>query len=194
MWGIILILFLVDFYGSVAKFIGLTRKTTIVNKDGTLPNMKETLSVDGIATIVGSGLGTTSVTTYVESGVGISEGGRTGFTAIVVSILMLFFIVLTPLLNLVPLIATTGALFWVGLYLFPSMDELKEYTKSDVFMVVGMIIVTIWTFAIDRALLFGFVIFIIGLLFSGRGNEINKYIVISTVLLLIGFIFSIAYG
>jgi len=191
MWSVILILFLVDFYGSVAKFIGLTRNTSIVNKDGTLPQMKETLSVDGYATILGSGLGTTSLTTYVESGVGIAEGGRTGFTAVVVSILMLLFIVLTPLLNLVPLIATTGALFWVGIHLFPSKQELKTYTKLDIFTVLVMIGATIWTFAIDKALLFGFLIFMIGLIFAKRAKEINIYMVISTILLLIGFVFSV---
>jgi len=194
MWSVILVLFLVDFYGSVAKFIGLTRNTSIVNKDGTLPQMKETLSVDGAATIVGSGLGTTSLTTYVESGVGIAEGGRTGFTAIVISVLMLLFLVLTPLLNLVPLIATTGALLWVGVHLFPSKKELKTYTKLDLLTVVGMIVVTIWTFAIDKALLFGFLIFILGLLFTKKGKEINMYMVISTILLLIGFIFSFVQG
>ncbi len=194
MWSVILVLFLVDFYGSVAKFIGLTRNTSIVNRDGTLPQMKETLSVDGAATIVGSGLGTTSLTTYVESGVGIAEGGRTGFTAVVVSILMLSFLVLTPLLNLVPLIATTGALLWVGIHLFPSRDELKTYTKLDMFMVIGMIIVTIWTFAIDKALLFGFIIFMLGLLLAKKGKEINIYMVISTALLLIGFILSFVQG
>tara|TARA_Y100000310_G_scaffold105141_1_gene103513 strand:+ start:3220 stop:4584 length:1365 start_codon:yes stop_codon:yes gene_type:complete len=194
MWSVILVLFLVDFYGSVAKFIGLTRNTTLVNKDGTLPQMKETLSVDGAATIVGSGLGTTSLTTYVESGVGIAEGGRTGFTAVVISILMLLFLALTPLLNLVPLIATTGALFWVGLHLFPSKQELKKYTRLDMFTVLGMIIVTIWTFAIDKALLFGFIIFMIGLIFTKRAKKINIYMVISTILLLVGFVFSIIQG
>jgi AGZA family xanthine/uracil permease-like MFS transporter len=194
MWSVILVLFLVDFYGSVAKFIGLTRGTTIVDKNGNMPQMKESLSVDGVATVVGSGLGTTSLTTYVESGVGIAEGGRTGFTAVVISILMLLFIFLTPLLNLVPLIATTGALFWVGIHLFPNKKELNTYTKLDLFTVLVMILVTIWTFAVDKALLFGFIIYMLGLLFTGKAREINIYMVISTILLLIGFIFSIIQG
>jgi adenine/guanine/hypoxanthine permease len=191
MWSVILVLFLVDFYGSVAKFIGLTRNTSIVDKKGNLPNMKETLSVDGVATIVGAGLGTTSLTTYVESGVGIAEGGRTGFTAVVCSVLMLGFIALAPLVSLVPVIATTGALFWVGIHLFPTKQELKKYSWLDIITVVGMIVVTIWTFAIDRALLFGFIIFMIGALFTKRLREIDRYMVISTILLMVGFIFTI---
>jgi adenine/guanine/hypoxanthine permease len=191
MWSVILILFLVDFYGSVAKFIGLTRGTTIVDKKGNMPQMKEALSVDGGATVVGAGLGTTSLTTYVESGVGIAEGGRTGFTAIVISVLMLFFLALTPLLNLIPLIATTGALFWVGLHLFPSKAEFKTYNKLDIFTVLVMILVTIFTFAVDKALLAGFVIYMVGLIFKGKAKEINLFMVISTILLALGLILSI---
>ncbi len=188
---VILVLFIVDFYGSVAKFIGLTRNTSIVRKDGTLPKMQETLSVDGIATIAGAGLGTTSLTTYVESGVGIAEGGRTGFTAIVCSILMLGFLALTPLVNLVPLIATTGALFWVGIHLFPSKEELKQYRLIDIISVLAMIVATVWTFSIDKALLFGFLLFIGGLMVTGKFQEIDRYMVMSTVLLLVGTLLSL---
>ena len=190
MWSVILVLFLVDFYGSVAKFIGLTRNTTIVDKNGNLSKMKETLSVDGIATVAGSGLGTTSLTTYVESGVGIAEGGRTGLTAVVCSILMLSFLAIAPLIGLVPLIATTGALFWVGIHLFPNKEEIMDYTILDIVTVLGMIVITIWTFAVDKALLFGFIIFIIGAIVTKRQKDINIYMIISTILLLVGFLFS----
>ncbi|MBS3118434.1 NCS2 family permease [Candidatus Woesearchaeota archaeon] len=191
MISVILVLFLIDFYGSIAKFIGLTRGTTIVNKDGTMPQMKEALSVDGAGTMVGASLGTSSMVAYVESAVGISEGGRTGFTAVVISILMLAMIFLTPLISLVPVIATTGALFWVGIALFPSREELKTYTKLDIVTVLIMIGAVIWTFSIDRALLFGFSIFILGLLFTKRIKEINPFMVISTVLLALGWILSV---
>ena len=191
MLSVILVLFIVDFYGSVAKFIGLTRNTSIVNKDGTMPQMKEALSIDGLGTMAGATLGTTSMVAYVESGVGIAEGGRTGFTAITCAILMLLFLVLTPLVNLVPVIATTGVLFWVGICLFPTKDELKNYTKLDIITIAIMILGVMWTFSIDRALLFGFVIFILGLIITKKFKEINPYMIISTILLIIGFLLSI---
>jgi AGZA family xanthine/uracil permease-like MFS transporter len=184
--SVIMILFLVDFYGSVAKFIGLIRNTSIVDKDGTMPRMKEALSVDGLATVAGAGLGTTSLTTYVESGVGIGEGGRTGLTAVVCGALMLLFFALTPVVNMIPVIATTGALFWVGIMLFPSMKELKAYRKVDVITLLVMIGGTIMTFSLDKAMLFGFLVFIGGSVLTRRTEEIDKYTVISTVLLLIG--------
>ncbi len=189
--SVILVLFLIDFYGSIAKFIGLTRRTSIVDKNGEMPRMKEAMLVDGTANSVGAVLGTTSIITYVESAVGIAEGGRTGFTAVVAAILMFAFILLTPIVNLVPLIATTGALFWVGIALFPHREDLKTYTKLDIISVLLMIVAVIVTFAIDKALLIGFAIFILGLIISGRFKEINPYMVLSTILLLIGWIFSV---
>lgn len=189
--SVILILFLIDFYGSIAKFIGLTRNTTIVDENGELPNMKEAMLVDGTANSLGAVLGTTSIITYVESAVGIAEGGRTGLTAVVSAILMFLFIFLTPLINLVPLIATTGALFWVGLTLFPSKQDLKNYNPLDFVTVALMLITVILTFAIDKALLVGFAVYIIGLVVRKRYNEIDIYMVISTMLLGVGFIFSL---
>ncbi len=190
MFGVILVLFLIDFYGSIAKFIGLTRNTSIVDKDGTMPQMKEALAVDGLATVGGAMLGTTSLITYVESAVGIGEGGRTGFTAVVCGIVMLGFFLLTPIVNLVPLIATTGALLWVGLDLFPSAKELKTYAKLDLAMIAAMLVMVVWSFSFSRAMLAGFALFIIGSILSGRTRDINKYMVISALLLLIGVILS----
>ncbi len=182
-WSVILILFIIDFYGSVAKFIGLTRNTTIVDSNGDMPKMKEALLVDGAATVVGAGLGTTNVTTYVESAVGIGEGGRTGLTAIVSGILMLFFLALTPLVNLIPVIATTGALFFVGITLLPDRKDLAKYTLIDKISVVAMLIATILTFGLDRAMLVGFGLFILLQLVRRQWSEVNPYLVVSTLLI-----------
>lgn len=186
MLNVILVLFLVDFYGSVAKFIGLTKNTSILDKDGSMPQMKEALTVDGIGTVGGAVLGTTSIITYVESAVGIGEGGRTGVTAIVCGILMLLFLVLTPLVALVPVIATTGALLWVGITLFPSGKELQTYHSVEIATMLLMIATVIYTFAIDKALLVGFLAYIGGLVATKKTKEIDIYMVISTVLLLTG--------
>jgi adenine/guanine/hypoxanthine permease len=183
--SIILVLFIIDFYGSVAKFIGLTRNTTIVDKNGNMPKMKEALMVDGAATVVGAGLGTTNVTSYVESAVGIGEGGRTGLTSVVSGILMLLFLLLTPLVNLVPVVATTGALLFVGLTLFPTRKDLKTYNWVDIVAVAAMVLATIWTFGLDKAMLVGFGLFIILQVLKGQWRKVNIYLLISTILLLL---------
>ncbi|MBU0661320.1 NCS2 family permease [Patescibacteria group bacterium] len=183
--SVILILFIIDFYGSIAKFIGLTRNTTMVDKKGNMPKMKEALTIDGGATIIGSMLGTTNVTTYVESAVGIGEGGRTGLTAVVSGILMLFFLLLTPLINLVPVVATTGALLFVGSTLLPTKKDLKTYHWTDIVVVGTMIPATIWTFGLDKAMLVGFGLFIILQITRGEWKKVNPYLLASTILLLL---------
>jgi len=183
--SVILILFLLDFYGSIAKFIGLTRNTNITNKNGDMPKMKEALSVDGGATVVGSVLGTSNVTTYVESAVGIGEGGRTGLTAVITGVLMLLFLLLTPLVNLVPVIATTGALFYVGYTLFPKKNELKSYEWFDIISVLAMVVTTIITFGLDKSMLVGFGLYVVFQVARGEWRKINPYLLGSTILLLL---------
>ncbi|MCF8229238.1 MAG: NCS2 family permease [Bacteroidales bacterium] len=187
----LIILFVIDFYGSVAKFIGLTSNTNIVDENGNLPRLKETLSVDGYATILGSAMGTTSVTTYVESGVGIGVGGRTGLTAVICAILMFLFIPLAPLVNLVPVEATTGALFMVGLNLFPKPKIFKTWILAEVIAVLLMIIATFISFSLDKAMLVGFLSYVIGLIITKQFKIINPFLIISIVLLLSSLLLSV---
>lgn len=189
-FSVIIILFLIDFYGSIAKIIGLTFNTSIVDKDGTMPKMKEALAIDGAGTMLGAGLGTSSITVYVESGVGIGVGGRSGMTAVVCSIFMLLFLALAPLINLVPVEATTGALLWVGLLLMPKWKVLKQFHWVEFFSVLIMLVLVAFTFSLDKAMLFGFLVYIIGKICTGKKSEISIYLIISTVLLLVGGVLS----
>lgn len=189
-WSVILVLFILDFYGSIAKFIGLTRNTSIVDANGDLPRLKEGLIVDGGGTVLGAVTGTSNLITYVESAVGIGEGGRTGLVAVVVAILMSLFLFLIPLINLIPVVATTGALFFVGLTLFPGKKDLQTYTLTDIIAVLVMVIVTIWTFGLDKAMFAGFAAFIILSVFRGKWRDVNVYLAGSAILLLLSILFS----
>jgi len=189
----IIILFVLDFYGSIAKFIGLTQNTSILNVNGDFPKLKEALLVDGIATTIGSTLGTTSIVAFVESGVGIGVGGRTGLTAVFCGILMLLFIPLAPLVNLVPVIATTGALLWVGLKLLPQKNEFVKMNLIEKLAIILMIITTFATFSLDKAMLLGFLIYIIGCIIKGNLKDISPYLIISTLIILISVVLSIVY-
>lgn len=189
-WTVILVLFILDFYGPIAKFIGLTRNTSIVDKNGEVPRMKEGLAVDGAGTIIGAATGTSNLITYVESAVGIGEGGRTGLVAVVIAILMSLFLFLVPLINLIPVVATTGALFFVGLTLLPNTDELKSYNWIDIIAVILMVLTTIVTFGLDKAMLAGFASFVVLSYATGRQKGVNWYLCISTLLLLLGVLFS----
>lgn len=187
-WSILLTLFMLDFYGSIAKFIGLTRNTSIVDQDGNMPKMQEALSVDGAATSVGALLGTSNVTTFVESAVGIGEGGRTGLTAVITGILMLLFLLLAPLVNFVPVVATTGVLAYVGYSLFPKKEKGVRYQWFDILAIGLMLVVTVWTFGLDKAMFAGFGSYIILQVFRGKWKEVNGYLLVSTLLLLLSFV------
>lgn len=187
----IIILFLIDFYGSVAKIIGLTFNTSIVDKDGSMPKLKEALTVDGAGTMLGAGLGTSSITVYVESGVGIGVGGRTGMTAVICSLFMLLFLPLAPVLNFVPVEATTGALLWVGLQLMPKWKEIKQFHWVETLSILVMLTLVAFTFSLDKAMLFGFVTFILGKIIVGEKKDINPYLIVSALLLLVGAILTL---
>jgi AGZA family xanthine/uracil permease-like MFS transporter len=182
MYGVILVLFLVDFYGSVAKLIGLTMNTNLF-VSGKLPKLREALLIDGGASILGSTLGTSSIVVYVESAVGIGSGGRTGLTAVVCGVMMLACFLVTPFLGWIPVVATTGALVFVAIKLCPSLEELRRFSKIDLLVLIVMQVIVIITFAIDRALLAGFSIYLIADVIGRRRP--NPYLVCSTVLLAI---------
>lgn len=190
-WAVIIVLFVLDFYGSIAKFIGLAGHTSLVDADGNVPHIKEGLIVDGAGTVIGAATGTSNLITFVESAAGIGEGGRTGLTAVVIAVLMSLFIFLVPLINLVPVVATTGALFYVGLTLFPTKKNLSTYTWVDMVSVGLMIVITVWTFGLTQAMLVGFAAFTILLLIQGKWKEINWYLIGTVIVLLTGYLLSL---
>lgn len=188
-WSTIIILFVLDFYGSIAKFIGLTRNTSIVQPDGTLPMLQEALTVDGAGTVLGASLGTSNLITFVESAVGIGEGGRTGLTAVTCAFLMALFLAITPLINLIPVAATTGALLFVGFTLLPRPAEWRSYAWIEQAAILIMIVVTLWTFALDRAMFAGFAAVVVGYIFTSR-RKLNIYLIASTIVLLASILLS----
>jgi AGZA family xanthine/uracil permease-like MFS transporter len=188
MLSVILILFLIDFYGSVAKLIGLSITTNLMST-GRLPRLREALLVDSTATIAGALLGTSSLTVYVESGVGISAGGRTGLAAVTAGALMLACFSLTPFLSIVPLVATTGALILVAIKLIPPIARLQQFSRTDAVATILMQVAVIATFSIDRAMLLGFGIYLLTTLLQRRRP--NPYLVASTCALALGFVLQI---
>jgi AGZA family xanthine/uracil permease-like MFS transporter len=182
---VFLVLFLIDFYGSIGKFIGLTASTNLRSKDSGVVGLQKAMYVDGIGTVGGALLGTTSIITYVESAIGIHAGGRTGIVAIVCGLLMLASLLFTPLVALVPAVATSGVLVFVGYALLPREQVRSgEFTTFDVIVGLLMAVVSFATFSLDKAMLVGFAAY--SLRPAIKGNEsMNPYLVGSFLLLLI---------
>ncbi len=195
-WAPILILFLVDFFGSVAKIIGLTVNTNIFQVKGSEDaKISDGLMVDGVAALLSPVIGTSSVTTFVESSVGIKEGGRTGLTAIVCGFFLLCCFALVPLIKFVPVVATSSALVWVGLWLMPpGMIRLfykdttiwDSYTIIDKIILALMCIAVISSFSLQYAMIIGYGGYILKTIIDKE--QVNKFLLISFILLVIGSI------
>lgn len=156
--GPVLVLLVIDFYGSVSKLVGLSMYTSI-QENGRVPRMKEALLVDSGSTIAGAFLGTSNLTVFVESAAGIAAGGRTGLTAVTCGVLILSTMLAYPILQLVPVAASAGALAYVAYSLFP-WESLKKRSASDQFLTATMAAVTLYTFSLDRALFWGFTLLV----------------------------------
>lgn len=180
---IYLIFFLIDFYGSIGKFIGLTATTNLKKADGSLPRIGRAMGVDAGGTIFGAFVGTSSIITYVESAVGIKMGGRTGIVALVCGILMIVSLLFTPLIGLVPVEATAGILVYVGYLLIRDTDSPDDKHLDKFFLVVVIVmgLISFLTFSLDKAMMFGFLAYTVKQVFFEK--KINWYIISSSILI-----------
>ncbi|ECY3999466.1 NCS2 family permease, partial [Salmonella enterica subsp. enterica serovar Typhimurium] len=123
--GVIFSFMLVNLFDSSGTLIGVTDKAGLADEKGKFPRMKQALFVDSISSVTGAFVGTSSVTAYIESSSGVSVGGRTGLTAVVVGILFLLVIFLSPLAGMVPPYAAAGALIYVGVLMTSSLARVN---------------------------------------------------------------------
>lgn len=186
--GIIFSFLLVNLFDSSGTLIAVTTKAGFADKQGRFPRMKQALFVDSTAAMAGSLMGTSAVSTYIESGSGVSVGGRTGLTAVVVGVLFLLTIFFSPLASVVPAYATAGALVFVGILMASSLievkwDDLTEATPA--FITTAMMP---FTYSITEGIAFGFISYCVMKACTGRFKEINPSVAVVSILFLIKFI------
>ncbi len=182
--SVVLIFFIIDFFGGIGKFIGLTAATNL-QSNGKVRNIEKGLYVDGAGTVLGSLVGTSSLIAFVESAVGIAAGGRTGITAIVCGLLLLVSLVFTPLVALVPGEAASGIALYVGWLLLPIrhfFDAETNFGKFDVGVAIMMGAISLFTFGLDKAMLAGFLAYSFHQFFT-RKEKVNYYLIATTALL-----------
>jgi len=122
----------VDIFDTLGTLVGVSTKANMLDKDGNVPRIKQAFMADAVGTTVGAMLGTSTVTTYVESAAGVSEGGRTGMTALITALCFAVALFFAPLFIAVPGAATAPALIIVGLFMMSSIKELDltEFSES----------------------------------------------------------------
>ncbi|HFB61579.1 MAG TPA: NCS2 family permease [Bacteroidetes bacterium] len=186
---IILFTFLfVDMFDTVGTLIGVASKANMLTKDGKLPGINKALLADAIGTTFGGILGTSTVTTYVESAAGVAEGGRTGLTALTTASLFILALFLAPLFLMVPAAATAPALILVGSFMMSPVQKIDfaDYTESiPAFLTIVMMPLT---YSIAEGIAFGMISYVVLKVLSGRYKEISWMMYILAALFVIKFI------
>lgn len=187
---IVLFTFLfVDMFDTVGTLIGVSSKANMIKKDGTLPRAKQALFADAIGTTVGSMIGTSTVTTYVESASGVAEGGRTGLTSLTTAGMFFLALFLSPLFLMVPAAATAPALILVGSFMMSPVLKINfdDYTESiPVFLTIIMMPMA---YSIAEGIVFGMLAYVALKLLSGRTKELSWVMYVLTVLFVMKFFF-----
>jgi AGZA family xanthine/uracil permease-like MFS transporter len=178
----------VDMFDTVGTLIGCATKADILNKDGSIPKCKEALFADAIGTTVGAMLGTSTVTTYVESSAGVSEGGRTGLTSLTVAILFLISLFLSPLFISVPGAATAPALILVGLFMIAPVKEIDFEESTEAIPAFLTILLMVTSYSIANGIMYGALSWIILKLLTKKAKQISPMMVVIAILLLLKLI------
>ena len=183
---IILFTFLfVDMFDTVGTLIGVSTKAKILDAQGNIPNCKQALMADAIGTTVGAILGTSTVTTYVESSAGVAEGGKTGLTALTTAVLFIVALFLSPLFLAVPGAATAPALILVGLFMISPVKEIDFEDYTEAIPAFLTLIIMPLSYSIANGIMIGMLSWLVLKALSSRFKEINIMTLIVGILFLL---------
>ena len=162
-----------DFFDTLGTVIGLSGEAKFLDQKGRLPRINRVLLVDSLSAVAGGVSSASSVTTYIESAAGISAGGRSGLTAVAVGIFFLLAIFLSPIAGVVPKEATAPVLIIVGFLMLSIVKELPFEKFEEAFPAFLIMIVMPLTYSISNGIGFGFIVFTLIKLLSGKGREVH---------------------
>ncbi len=164
----------VDLFDTVGTLIGVAAKGNLLDKEGKLPRVGKALMADAVGTVTGACLGTSTVTSFVESSAGVAEGGRTGLTAATSGVLFLLSMFLWPIFGAIPSFATAPALVVVGLFMMSSVLKVKfEGDTADVLGAFVAIIMMPFTYSIANGIMFGILTWMILKIIRGKFKDIH---------------------
>lgn len=178
----------VDMFDTVGTLVGVSSKANMLDKNGKLPRVKQALFADSVGTTVGAILGTSTVTTYVESASGVAEGGKTGLTALSTAGMFLIALFLAPLFLMVPGAATAPALILVGSFMMSPILKVNfdDYTESiPVFLTIIMMPLT---YSIAEGIVFGMLAYVLLKTLSGKFKDVSIVMWVLAVLFVLKFL------
>jgi adenine/guanine/hypoxanthine permease len=185
---IVLFTFLfVDMFDTVGTLVGVSDKAGMLTKDGKVPRAKQALFADSIGTTVGAMLGTSTVTTYVESASGVAEGGKTGLTSLTTAGLFLIALFFAPLFTMVPAAATTAALVLVGFFMMSPILKINFDDFTEAIPAFITIIIMPLTYSIAEGIVFGMLSYVFLKLLTGKLKDISVVMIVLAALFILKF-------
>ncbi len=182
MISVVFALLFVDLFDTSGTLIAVAQRGNLLDKDGKMPRLNRALLADSGATVIGATLGTSTTTSYIESTAGVSAGGRTGLTSVMVGLLFLLALFLSPLAATVPPWATAGALLYIAILMMAEFRHIDWDDLTDTAPVVIAALMMPLTFSIANGIIFGFITYTAIKLFAGRHKEISLGIWVLTAI------------
>lgn len=162
-----------DMFDSISTFVGIAEAADLYDENGEPQNVKKSLMTDAVATLLGGILGTSPGTAYIESAVGIEQGGRRGLTAITAGLLFLPFMFLSPLLSIVPAIATAPALIIVGVFMMKPIAKINWSELDDAVPAFLALALIPFSYSITQGIIWGFLSWTIIKVSVGKSKEVS---------------------
>lgn len=163
----------VDLFDTVGTLVGVTTQAGLTDKDGNIPKVKQALLADAVGTVAGAALGTSTVTSYVESTAGVAAGGRTGLTSVVTAGLFLLALFLSPLFLIVPSAATAPALIFVGFLMMKSVVGINFEDPTEGIPAFICIIVMPFAYSIAEGIVWGLIAYVLLKAVTGKFKDIS---------------------
>jgi AGZA family xanthine/uracil permease-like MFS transporter len=180
-------LLLVDFFDTAGTLIGVAHRGGMLDKNGELPRMRQALVADSSATAIGSVLGTSNTTSYIESAAGVSAGGRTGLTGVVVAALFLLALFFSPLAGMIPPYASAAALLYVAVVMAKGLAEMEWDDLTEAAPGVVAAVTMPLTYSIATGIGLGFITYVLAKILSGKIAEAKPVVVVLAILFGIKF-------
>ncbi len=172
-FGIVFTFFLVDLLDNAGTLIATTQRAGLMQRDGTVPRLRQALTADSASAVVGSLMGTSTVTSYIESAAGIQAGGRSGLTAVVTGVLFLATLFFSPLAKAIPSFATEPALLFVACLMARALKDLDWDDMSEYLPAVVTAVAMPFSFSIATGIGLGFITYVAVKLVAGRIGEVG---------------------
>lgn len=179
----------VDIFDTLGTLVGVSTKAGMLDKDGKIPNAKKAFMADAIGTTAGAILGTSTVTTYVESAAGVSEGGRTGMTALITALCFAVALFFSPVFLAIPGAATAPALILVGLYMLSPIKELDFSDFSETIPAFICIIAMPLAYSIAEGITLGVLSYVLINMIAGNFKKLSIGMYVLAILFILKYIF-----